>query len=158
MAADNKGLGKDPDGPPASGKVNYASMIGMLLYLNHSWPDIALVTHQCARYTIGPKQTHKGALIRIGRYLKGTIGNGLIMTPSAKQKLDCYPDANFAGLWNRDDKHDPHCVRSCTGYVICLSDCPVLWISKLQTEIALSTMEAEYVLLSTFVFRPFSFD
>jgi hypothetical protein len=80
------------------------------------------------------------------------------MTPSAKLKLDCYLDANFARLWNRDNKHNPHCVCSCTGYVICLSDCPVLWISKLQTEIALSTMEAEYVLLSTFVFRPFSFD
>ncbi len=36
---DNKALGKDTDGPPASGQVNYASVIGMLLYLNHSWPD-----------------------------------------------------------------------------------------------------------------------
>jgi hypothetical protein len=149
MPADNKALGKDPDGPPASGKVNYASVIGMLLYLNHSRPDIAFATHQCARYTFGPKQTHKDALIRIGRYLKETIGKGLIMTPSAELKLDSYPDTNFPGLWNRDDKHDPHCVCSCTGYVIFLSDCPVLWISKLQTKIALSTMEAEYVLLST---------
>jgi hypothetical protein len=67
---------------------------------------------------------------------------------SAKLKLDCYPNTDFAGLWNRDNKYDTHCVRSRTGYVICLSDCPVLWISKLQTEIALSTMEAEYVMLS----------
>ncbi len=56
--ADNEALGKDPDGPPTSGKVNYASVIGILLYLNHSWPDIAFATHQCARYTFGPKQTH----------------------------------------------------------------------------------------------------
>jgi hypothetical protein len=63
-------------------------------------------------------------------------------------KIDCYPDADFASLWNRDDKNDPHCVRSRTGYIICLLDCLVLWISKLQTEIALSTMEAEYVALS----------
>ena len=88
----------------------------MLLYLNHSPPDMAFATHQCARYTFGPKQTHKDALIRIGQYLKGTIGKGLIMTPSAELKLDCYPDADFAGLWNRDDKHDPHCVRSHIGY------------------------------------------
>ena len=40
-------------------------------------------------------------------------------------------------------------MRSRTGYVICLANCPVLWKSKLQTEIALSTMEAEYVALST---------
>ena len=48
----------------------------------------------------------------------------------------------------RDDKQDPHCVHSCTGYIICLADCPVLWKSKLQTEIVLSSMEAEYVAVS----------
>jgi hypothetical protein len=66
MPADNKALGKDPDGLPASGKVNYASVIGMLLYLNHSQPDITFATHQCVRYKIGPKQTCKDAHIRIG--------------------------------------------------------------------------------------------
>ena len=75
--------------------------------------------------------------------------NGLILTPSNDFKIDCYPDANFAGLWGRNDKQDPHCVRSRTGYVICFADCPILWKSKLQTEIALSTMEAEYIALST---------
>ena len=146
--ADKAALGRDLDGQPASGNVNYASVIGMLLYLGHSRPDIAFATHQCARYTFAPKQSHEDALKRIGRYLKGTLENGLILNPSDELKIDCYPDANFAGLWNRDEKQDPHCVRSRTGYVICLSDCPVLWISKLQTEIALSTMEAEYVALS----------
>jgi hypothetical protein len=57
------------------------------------------------------------------------------------------PTQIFAGLWTQDDKHDPHCVHSCTGYVSCLANCPVLWKSKLQTEIALSTMEAKYVAL-----------
>jgi hypothetical protein len=52
--ADNKGLGKDPDSLPASSKVNYASVIGILLYLNHSQPDIVFATHQSARYTFGP--------------------------------------------------------------------------------------------------------
>ena len=121
----------------------------MLLYLKHSRPDISFATHQCARYTHLPKRSHENALIRIGRYLKGTLDKGLILTPSETLKIDCYPDADFAGLWNRDDIQDPHCVRSRTGYVINLADCPVLWKSRLQTEIALSTMEAEYVALST---------
>jgi hypothetical protein len=73
----------------------------------------------------------------------------LVLTPSDNFKIDCYPDADFAGLWGRDKSQDPHCDRSRTGYVICFSNCPVLWKSKLQTEIALSTMEAEYVALST---------
>jgi hypothetical protein len=146
--AEKAALGRDLDGPVASGSINYPSVIGMLLYLGHSRPDISFATHQCARYTHSPKQSHENALIRIGRYLKGTLDKGLILTPSDSLKIDCYPDADFAGLWNRDEKHDPHCVRSRTGYVINLSNCPVLWKSKLQTEIALSTMEAEYVALS----------
>jgi hypothetical protein len=48
-----------------------------------------------------------------------------------------------------DNKQDPHCVQSQTGYVICLASCPVLLKSKMQTENALSTMEAKYVALST---------
>ena len=63
--------------------------------------------------------------------------------------MDCYPDANFAGLWGHEHPQDPHCVRSRTGYVITFAGCPVVWVSKLQTEIALSTMESEYIALST---------
>jgi hypothetical protein len=70
------------------------------------------------------------------------------MKPSRHIHVDCYPDADFAGLYNHEDSQDPHCVRSRTGYVILVSGCPILWKSKLQTEIALSTMEAEYVSLS----------
>ena len=65
------------------------------------------------------------ALRRIGRYLK-----------------------DFAGLWGYKDSQDPHCIHSRTRYVITQS-CPILWTIKLQTEMALSTMEAEYVALST---------
>ncbi len=92
---------------------------------------------------------HETALIRIGHYRKGSFDKGLILNPSNTMKLDCYPDADFAGLWMQDDKHNPHCIRSHTGYVISLADCSILWKSKLQTEITLSTMEAEYVPLST---------
>jgi hypothetical protein len=57
-------------------------------------------------------------------------------------------DADFAGLWGYEDDQDPICVKSRTGYVMCLGDCPVHWTSKLQTEIALSTTEAEYIALA----------
>ncbi len=137
------------DGKDASGSINYPSVVGMLLYLVHSRPDISFVTHQCARYTHFPKQSHEDALQRIGRYLKGTLGKGLIFNPSESLKIDCYPDADFSGLWNQDSKQDLYCVRSRTGYVICLADCPVLWKSTLQTKIALLTMKAKYVSLST---------
>lgn len=62
--------------------------------------------------------------------------------------MNCYVDADFAGLWNHEHHGDPVCVKSRTGYVMMLNDCPVHWVSKLQTEISLSTTEAEYIALS----------
>ncbi len=126
MPANTNALEKDLNGTPASGDIHYASVIGMLLYLNHSQPDISFASHQCARYTFAPKQLHENALKQIGQYSKETINKGSIRNPSNKLKLDCDPDVVFAGLWNRNDKHDPHCVRSCTGCVICLSDCSIV--------------------------------
>jgi len=121
----------------------------MLLYLSgHSRPDIAFAVHQCARYTFHPTRCHELVLIHIGRYLKGTMDKGLIMSPSTQPRVDCYPDADFAGLYGHEDSLDPHCARSRTGYVILAFGCPVLWRSRLQTEMALSTMEVEYVALS----------
>eukprot|EP00804_Cyclotella_cryptica_P016960 CCRYP_001892-RA/>CCRYP_001892-RA protein AED:0.32 eAED:0.41 QI:0/0/0/1/1/1/2/0/530 len=102
----------------------------------------------CARYTFCPTARHEQALKCIGRYLKGTTSKGLIMTPSTDLSVDGYPDADFAGLYGHEDAQDPHCAHSRTGYVILVFGCPVLWKSKLQTEIALSTMDAEYVALS----------
>ncbi len=148
--AEATALPKDAGGDPASGTINYASVVGMLLYLcGHTRPDLAFAVHQCARYTFAPTKRHEHALLRIGRYLKGTINKGLILNPSHDLHLDCYPDADFAGLWKHEHPDDPHCVRSRTGYLITLANCPVIWASKMQTEIALSTMEAEYIALST---------
>ncbi len=60
--AESAALGRDIDGKVASGSINYASVVGMLLYLGHSHRDISFATHQCARYTHSPKQPHKDAL------------------------------------------------------------------------------------------------
>ncbi len=60
--ADAAALGRDVDGKEASGSINYASVVGMLLYLGHSRPDISFATHQCAQYTQSPKQTHEDTL------------------------------------------------------------------------------------------------
>ena len=68
--------------------------------------------------------------------------------PEKSLKLDCYMDADFAGLYGVEDKQDPVCVKSCTRYVLTLGTCPLIWVSKLQTEVALSMTEAEYIALS----------
>jgi hypothetical protein len=82
----------------------------------------------------------------VGQYLKGTRDKGLILNVnfSTDFTIDCYVDADFAGMWGYEDRDDPSCVKSRTGFVIFIMDCPVVWQSKLQTDIAASTMEAEY--------------
>ncbi len=142
-------LGMDADGSPFQEEWNYAAVVGMLLYLSsNSRPDIQFAVHQCAQFTHGPRNSHAKAIKRICRYLKGTETRGLEFTPTEAMELDCYVDADFAGLWHYEPEQDPVCVKSRTGYVITLGGCPVTWVSKLQSEIALSTLEAEYIALS----------
>ena len=71
------------------------------------------------------------------------------LKPTSALKIDCYLDADFAGLYVHDNIHDLVCIQSRTGFVITVAYCLVLWQSKLQMNITLSTMEAEYMVLST---------
>jgi hypothetical protein len=144
-------LGTNPLGPPHDEKWEYASAVGMLMYLaGNAYPEIQFAVHQCARFSHAPKKTHTQAVKCIAHYLKGILDkkHGLIFHKSMSLVLDCYVDADFAGLWGYEDDQDPVCVKSRTGYVMTVEDCPVHWRSKLQTEIALSTLEAEYIALA----------
>lgn len=140
----------DKDGDPPNGNFSYASVIGMLQYLQaHSRPDITMAVSQCARFVHNTKRSHEEALERIGQYLRKTEDKGLIFRPSGIFEIDCHVDSDFSGLWGYEDPLEPSVAKSRTGYVISISNCPVIWASKLQTSIALSTMEAEYNALST---------
>ena len=80
--------------------------------------------------------------------LRKTKTEGLILRPHAGLRVDSYVDADFGGLFSVDDKQDPNSVKSRTGYVILYCGAPLLWVSKMQTQIALSTIKAEYIALS----------
>ncbi|CAB9526109.1 expressed unknown protein [Seminavis robusta] len=145
-------LGKDEFGDPANCTFNYASVIGMLWYLyGHSRPDLGFAVSQAARFAFQPKRSHELALIRIGQYLVKTQEKGLTMKPITPDsfKMDAYVDADFMGLYGKETRTDPANVKSRTGFVICLNDCPIVWASKLQQSIALSTMMSEYYALAT---------
>ena len=108
-------MGSDKDGEPYSEDWEYASIVGMLMYLsNNSRPDIAFAVHQCARFTHGPKQSHANAVKRILRYLKGTADKGMMLTPLDGFQVDCYVDADFSGLFRVELDQDPICVKSRT--------------------------------------------
>ena len=74
---------------------------------------------------------------------------GMIVKPTGDLAIDCYVDADFAGLHGRDPDYSPSSAKSRTGYIITMGGCPILWKSHLQTEISLSTLEAEYSALSS---------
>ena len=142
-------LFKDLDGLSRKYIWNYRQAIGMLNYLaSTTRPDISMAVHQAARFCIDPKLSHEKAVIRIGKYLIGTDDKGMIFRPDPTKGLECFVDADFAGGWNKADAIDAGAVLSRTGYVLTYAGCPLTWCSKLQSEIALSTTEAEYIALS----------
>jgi hypothetical protein len=128
---------------------SYRQAIGVLNYIAAtSRPDITFAVHQCARFSANPSRIHELAVRRIVRYLKGTRDRGYILRPNETPSIDCYADADFAGAWTLETSDNPTSVKSRTGYLIMFAGCPILWSSKLQSEIALSTTEAEYIALS----------
>jgi Reverse transcriptase (RNA-dependent DNA polymerase)/GAG-pre-integrase domain len=148
-ALSTKILRKHETSPPHNEDWHYRSIIGKLNYLEKSSrPDLAYAVHQCARFCENPRVEHTKAVKLIGRYLLGTADKGLICTPD-ESSFNCYCDADFCGLWDPGTAEmDPSTARSRSGYVVKYANCPVIWASKLQTEIALSSTESEYVSLS----------
>ena len=125
-------LGLDPEGEPMDDDWSYLSVVGMLLYLStNTRPDIAFAVSQVARYTYGPKKSHAAAVKHLVRYLSKTKEMGIIVKPYKALTLDCYADADFAGLYGRDPDDEPASVKSRTGYIIKLGGCPVFWKSQL---------------------------
>jgi len=75
----------------------------MLLYLStNTRPDIAFAVSQVARFTHNPKLSHDTAVKMIARYLKGTMTKGTIVKKASSLQLDCFRDADIAGLYSRD--------------------------------------------------------
>lgn len=142
-------LGRHPESEDFDRSFHYASVIGKLNYLERATrPDIGYSTHQCARFSSCPKKEHGKAVRYIGRYLKGTRNEGLILRPNDSGELTMHVDADFVGNWDPKLTEDRDTARSRHGYVISYSGCPIVWKSSLQTEVCLSSTESEYTGLS----------
>ena len=129
---------------------NYRRLIGKLNFLASSCrPEISCAVHQAARFSHDPRINHTEAVKRIARYLKEDPSKGMYLRPTG-HSFEVYADADFCGLWKTEDPtNKPVTAKSRTGYVVMYGGCPIIWASQLQSEIALSTTEAEYLALST---------
>jgi hypothetical protein len=120
-------------------KVLYQEIVGSLLYLSvHSRPDLSFALGVLNRYMQNPTDLHSIAAKRLLRYLKGTIDMGLnFPSDNGQQGVRVYTDADFGGELDKR--------RSTSGMIACLHGGAVLWGSKLQSVVATSTAEAEYI-------------
>jgi hypothetical protein len=137
--------------PNFDGHFDYRKVIGKLNYLEKCTRlDITCAVHQAARFVAKPKKSHADAVKWIGRYLKGTADKGMVYPPDTDIGFEVYVYASFSGDWNPEDAEwDRSTAQSRTGFVIRYASCPIIWTSKSQTEVALSTTESEYIAISS---------
>ncbi|GJX86470.1 putative ribonuclease H-like domain-containing protein [Tanacetum coccineum] len=132
----HKSLGKDEEGKDVDVHL-YRSMIGCLMYLTASRPDIMFAVCLCARFQVTPKVSHLHTVKRIFRYLKHQPKLGLWYPKDSPFHLEAFSDSDYAG-----DNHDR---RSTSGGCQYLGRRLVSWQCKKQTIVAISSTEAEYV-------------
>ncbi|GKC08558.1 uncharacterized mitochondrial protein-like protein [Tanacetum coccineum] len=135
-----KVLLKDKDGKEVDVHL-YGSMIGSLMYLTSSRPDIRFAVCACARYQVNPKVSHFHVVKRIFRYLKGQPKLGLWYPKDSPFNLVAYTDSDYDGA-SLDRK-------STTGGCQFLGSRLISWQCKKQTVVLNSTKEAEYVAASS---------
>ena len=132
----NTALDVDEDGEAVDQK-DFRGMIGSLLYLTVTRPDIQFVVCLCARYQASPRTSHRQAVKRIFKYLKFTPEFGLWYSSGSSLFLRGFSDANHAGC--RID------CKSISSTCQLLGTSLVSWSSHKQASVSLSTIEAEYI-------------
>ena len=144
----NKVLQKDLGGPKRRYSWDYRSVVGMLNFLCRSTrPDLSFAVSQAARFMANPMKSHEDAIMRICEYLHRTRTKGMTMKANGNS-FEVFADADFSGGYQKGHTDDPNTAKSRSAYHIMYNGCLIYWSSKLQTEVALSTTEAEYICLS----------
>ncbi|KAE8700094.1 vinorine synthase-like [Hibiscus syriacus] len=122
-------------------KSVFQRLIGRLIYLIHTRPDITFAVHYLSQFMQQPKESHLRSVLRIVRYIKKSHGQGILMDSNSSCELNAYCDSDWAAcLISR---------RSISGFCIKLGNSLVSWKSKKQNVIARSSAEAEYRSMAT---------
>ncbi|CAL9029011.1 unnamed protein product, partial [Prunus brigantina] len=124
-----------PDQVPTN-KDRYQRLVGRLIYLSHTRPDIAYAVSVVSQFMHSPSEIHMEAVMRILQYLKSAPGKGLMFSKHGHLEIEGFTDADWAG--NRTDR------RSTSGYFTFVGGNLVTWRSKKQKVCSLSSAEAEY--------------
>ncbi|CAL8075035.1 unnamed protein product [Prunus armeniaca] len=126
-----KGLKLSDKGELLKDLAHYRRLIGRLIYLTITRPDITYSVHVLSRFMHAPRKPHMEAALRILRYLKKSPGQGILLSSHNDLTLHAFCDSNWAR-------------RSTTGYCVFLGSYLISWKSKRQKTVSLSSAEAEY--------------
>ncbi|GJR81208.1 uncharacterized mitochondrial protein-like protein [Tanacetum coccineum] len=121
--------------------TKYQKLIGKLIYLTHTRPDISYFIHCLSQFMHSPLQSHQKLAFRILKYLKGAPGKGVHITKGANLNLKAYVDSDWAKC--------KATRRSVTGFSIFMGNSLVSRKSKKQTVVARSSAEAKYKALAS---------
>ncbi|RVX13204.1 Retrovirus-related Pol polyprotein from transposon RE1 [Vitis vinifera] len=123
----------------------YRRLVGSLIYLTTTQPDISYVVHQVSQFMTSPRHLHLAVVRCIIRYLRGSPTHGLFFPTGSFLQLVAYSDADWGGC---TDTH-----RSTTGWCMFLGDDLISWRCKKQDRVSKSSTEAEYRAMSTACFE-----
>lgn len=128
-------------GTPYADISGYRRIVGKLLYLNTTRPDIAFATQQLSQFMQAPTNVHFNAACRVLRYLKNNPGQGIFFSRTSEMQLIGYSDADWAGCMDSR--------KSISGYCFFIGKSLVSWRAKKQATVSRSSSEAEYRALSS---------
>jgi hypothetical protein len=129
------------DSKPYADISQYRRLIGKLLYLTNTRPDICFATQQLSQFLSKPTVNHYNAACRVIRYLKHNPGRGLLFPRHSDLQILGFTDADWAGCLDTR--------KSTTGYCFFIGSSLVSWKAKKQTTVSRSSSEAEYRALSS---------
>lgn len=115
---------------------SYQRLVGRLLYLTMTRPDIAYIIQVLSQFMHKPKQSHMTAALRVIKYIKNAPGLGLFMSSEKSQQLVAYCDSDWAACLQTK--------KSVTGYMVKYGQSLISWKSKKQETISRSLAEAEF--------------
>ncbi|XP_075086404.1 secreted RxLR effector protein 161-like [Nicotiana tabacum] len=125
------------------GELSYQKLIGKVLYLTVTRPEISFVVQSLSQFMQAPKRSPMEATLRVVRYLKNAIGLGIILKISPMHSLSAFCDSNWGAC--------PVTRRSVSVYLVKLGDSLISWKSKKQHTISRSNAEVEYRSMATVV-------
>ncbi|XP_019451704.1 PREDICTED: uncharacterized protein LOC109353797 [Lupinus angustifolius] len=124
------------DSEPYHDPVSYRQLVGRLLYLTNTRPDITFVVQQLTQFMANPTVMHHKAMTRVLRYIKGTPGQGLLYPTTSTIQIKGFSESDWETC--------PDTRKSILGYCMFLGDSLVSWKSKKQNSVSRSSSEAEY--------------